>query len=482
MRRILWAMGLFFTLQAYPFQKDYVEKRLVVVVTSYNNALWVHKNLDSIFMQDYQNYRVIYIDDCSTDNTAQIVQRYIQEHGLEDSVIFIRNSSRCYKFKNIYNIYHSVDDWDIIVQVDGDDWLAHEKVFQEINEAYTKSDIWLTYGQFRESTGQIGYAQGVPSQVIQCGAFRQLGWRYMPLRTFYAWLFKQIKLEDFLADIVPGFEGKFFPLSDDVAFMFPMIEMARYHYKFFSDVLYIANRENPISAKKAYPSLMTCCYGEIVHKRPYQAIKVSIRNCAEDVQGFKTDCMIIVQSNWSNLSSLLNSMYKHVSGLNNIFVIGRGAYAELQQQFPAVHFLSSLDDDVSAEVKNMLNNLEDYVFFLSDNCKIERKIDCQQCIQYLEQTFADGFYLSLGYTNDLFSDESMSNEMPCQHICDDIYAWKYKHGESKKDLLKKGMENGLLRKEDLVKKLLNIKEDMLEDIVKSNKVGLFFHEPSVVVS
>ena len=56
-----------------------VEKPIVVVIPSYNNERWVENNLTSVFKQNYQNYRVIYVDDCSTDNTYKHVMELIEQ-------------------------------------------------------------------------------------------------------------------------------------------------------------------------------------------------------------------------------------------------------------------------------------------------------------------------------------------------------------------------------------------------------------------
>ena len=61
------------------------------------------------------------------------------------------------------------------------------------------------------------------------------------LRTFYAWLFKAIRLEDLC------YNGKFAIMTRDLAMMFPMIEMANGHFNYISDALYIYNENNPIS-------------------------------------------------------------------------------------------------------------------------------------------------------------------------------------------------------------------------------------------
>ena len=55
------------------------------------------------------------------------------------------------------------------------------------------------------------------------------------LRTFRAWLFKNIKREDL------EYNGEFFRVSADIAYMYPMLEMAGFHSYFISNVLYIYN-------------------------------------------------------------------------------------------------------------------------------------------------------------------------------------------------------------------------------------------------
>src|SRR5438105_4834711 len=72
--------------------KSDTKKLIVVVVPSYNNAEWYQNNLSSIFMQEYDNYRVIYLDDASEDGTADLVEEYIKTAGHADRVTLIRNT------------------------------------------------------------------------------------------------------------------------------------------------------------------------------------------------------------------------------------------------------------------------------------------------------------------------------------------------------------------------------------------------------
>ena len=47
-----------------------------VIVPNYNHAPYLRQRLDSIFNQTYQDFEVIILDDCSTDNSREIIEEY----------------------------------------------------------------------------------------------------------------------------------------------------------------------------------------------------------------------------------------------------------------------------------------------------------------------------------------------------------------------------------------------------------------------
>lgn len=234
-------------------------KHFVVVAASYNNKEWytcdVHKkwvgHLDSIFLQAYDNYHVIYIDDCSTDNTGKLVENYIKEKGMEDRVTLIKNARRYGAMENHYRAMHACKDGDVIVILDGDDAFASIDVLAYLNTIYSDGQTWLTYGQFIEyPLGTNGYCCPMPPDIVRNNAFRD--WTHNPshLRTFYAGLFNQIKREDLM------YEGEFLKMTADAAAMFPMIEMARNgHFQFIPLVLCIYNGDNSLNDHKISKTL-----------------------------------------------------------------------------------------------------------------------------------------------------------------------------------------------------------------------------------
>lgn len=55
--------------------------RFCIVTNSYNNAKsgLIYRNIDSILQQNYTNYHVVYTDDNSSDETGEIVKKYLAD-------------------------------------------------------------------------------------------------------------------------------------------------------------------------------------------------------------------------------------------------------------------------------------------------------------------------------------------------------------------------------------------------------------------
>lgn len=242
------------------------QKHIVIVTASYKNAECYQWNLDSVFNQDYDNWDLVYFDDNSSDDTANLVADYASQKGFSDKVILVANKNRCGAMENQYfAIRQLCAPTDIVIILDGDDRLAHSHVLSYINDVYADGTVWLTYGQYREHPrGTIGYCCPMPADIITRNAFREVPMPPSHLRTFYAGLFHKIKLEDLL------YEGKFFPMCADMAAMLPMIEMAADHFKFIPDILLDYNVANPLNDHKVSWDLQKKCDVVIRARSPYK--------------------------------------------------------------------------------------------------------------------------------------------------------------------------------------------------------------------
>jgi glycosyltransferase involved in cell wall biosynthesis len=244
MRVAVWILilNLLSCRQAFPAP---LEKTFVVVIPSYKQKDCFEKNLGSVLAQDYHNFRVIFIDDASPDGTAALVKEYLKENDPFNRVKLIQNKTRIGALGNVYKGVWLCKPYEIVVNLDGDDWLFDENVLKKLNHVYADPNVWVTYGQFvYYPCGSAGWAAEVPREIILQNAFREHPWTTTALRTFYAGLFHKIKREDLL------YQGKFFPMAADLAYMWPILEMAGEHSRFIPDVLYVYNIETAANDSK----------------------------------------------------------------------------------------------------------------------------------------------------------------------------------------------------------------------------------------
>lgn len=245
-----------------------VERPIAIVTVGFCNAYFYKWNLDSIYSQNYTNYRLVYTDDDSVDGTAELVPRYIKEKGQESRTTLILNEKRRGAMANIYNAVMSCDDNEIVIIVDADDALAHPNVLARINKEYANPNVWITYGQYQEHpSGARGFCCPMPKEIIKQNAYRKYPHLPSHLRTFYAKLFKKIKLEDLM------YEGEFVAMSCDSASMLPMMEMAGDRFKFIPDILYLYNACNSLSDHLMSQELQFKLNAVIRSRQPYQKLE-----------------------------------------------------------------------------------------------------------------------------------------------------------------------------------------------------------------
>ena len=66
--------------------------RISIAMTTYNGADYLLEQLESLRTQSLMADEVIIVDDCSTDNTVDLLNMYIQKYHL-DNWVLIKNSS-----------------------------------------------------------------------------------------------------------------------------------------------------------------------------------------------------------------------------------------------------------------------------------------------------------------------------------------------------------------------------------------------------
>lgn len=106
-----------------------------VVMATYNGSRFLEEQLDSIFIQSRQPDEVVFADDCSSDDTICILQRYIEEHQVQEKWRVKANPQNKGYAKNFIEAAMDADG-DLIFFADQDDiWdVDHIRIMADILE------------------------------------------------------------------------------------------------------------------------------------------------------------------------------------------------------------------------------------------------------------------------------------------------------------------------------------------------------------
>jgi len=219
----------------------------------YNVEKWVGTTIRSALAQTYSDFEAIVIDDMSTDSSYDVVHNLIRD---DPRFTLIKNEEKRYALENIIRGVKmlSPEDEDVIVTLDGDDWFANKDVLKTLKGVYEKKECFITYGTY------LTYPEGrrpwniteYSENVVSNADYRKDVWRASHLRTFKHKLWNKIREEDLLED-----DGQTRPAAWDLAFMFPMLEMAGPRSAYIEEILYIYNMSNPLNEEKVnHPNLL----------------------------------------------------------------------------------------------------------------------------------------------------------------------------------------------------------------------------------
>tara|TARA_R110000822_G_scaffold158484_1_gene298020 strand:+ start:750 stop:2423 length:1674 start_codon:yes stop_codon:yes gene_type:complete len=200
------------------------QNKFVILVTSYNDEDWVEYNLASILNQTYTNYKVMYYNDASKDNTSQKVFDIIGTNP--QFHIHNRNENKG-ALHSYLECLDTLDDEDILVCLSGDDWLFDDNVLENLNNFYNKNNVWMTYGKFYCWDGVSDITEGNPQNtpypnfVHEYKLYKRDVWRASHLRTFKGFLVKKLPKSTTISKL----DSNYFDHASDLAITFPCLEM-----------------------------------------------------------------------------------------------------------------------------------------------------------------------------------------------------------------------------------------------------------------
>ncbi|HEX2583136.1 MAG TPA: glycosyltransferase, partial [Chlamydiales bacterium] len=334
-------------------------KSFAIVLFAHNDAPWCERALRSIFAQDYDYFRVLFIDDGSRDDTYEKVKDFVVANQQEHRVILMRNETEMGVISSLYRIAGHCLDREVVVPLLLSDWLAGPGVLSSLNRAFQNPDVWITCGKtlhypsyefldLPEWNGKKIEKQGYSD--------------YEGLRAFYAALLKQLPLQNTAS--------KNFSLV-------PLLELAGGRVKNILEPLSFRNRVSPnsVHSHAAFAH----------HYAPLVAFpKNEIRSPEADVIVFSNDRPL-------QLFAVLESLQRYATGVRRISVVYRAsdkyasAYSQMKETFPDISF--------ALEGERLNKSLAEYVLLAKDELVLKEAVDLKACIEAMEKTHADHFFL-----------------------------------------------------------------------------------------
>jgi len=240
---------------------------IVIIIPFYNPGEFLEQCIATAVSQRYDNYKMIFIDDMSTDDSWDKLP-----HD-DDRAICIKNTVRKTALENIHDaIMNHCNEDSICVLLDGDDWFPNKKVLKYVDEQYKELDCWIMYGQASWTDGRRGFASAYTPE--EFANVRTIGFKVSHLRTFRAGLYQSIEKQDPDFSHLKDDEGNFYRWSYDTAMMFTIMEMAGHEKTKFNDtILYIYNRDNPISEDKVDQQAQWDVHKDVSNKTPMKQIE-----------------------------------------------------------------------------------------------------------------------------------------------------------------------------------------------------------------
>jgi glycosyltransferase involved in cell wall biosynthesis len=101
-----------------------------VIVLCYNQADIISRAVESVLNQTYRNLQLVLVDDCSKDNSKEVILDWYKKHP--DRIKYFFQPQNAGHPKNM-NTGYRLCDGELITFCDGDDWYYPEKVEKEVN-------------------------------------------------------------------------------------------------------------------------------------------------------------------------------------------------------------------------------------------------------------------------------------------------------------------------------------------------------------
>lgn len=221
--------------------------KFLIVVTGWNCQQYVKSCIESIAAQTYRNFKVVIVNDGSSDNTLPEIFKNI--HLLKELDVVLATSKHnvgtvCARDR----VIKAFDDYDVVAWLDMDDCLVCNALEKVAQAYHNRPETWLTYGNYVDIEWRSFFDEKTiqfPDEVHKNRSYRTDQWRFVHLRTFRKELYMKLSKED----LYPEYRT----IYPDANMLYCLLEMAgEQHISAIPELIYRYTHNNPLNVLNRY--------------------------------------------------------------------------------------------------------------------------------------------------------------------------------------------------------------------------------------
>jgi glycosyltransferase involved in cell wall biosynthesis len=136
----------------YQITKERLQKEpfVSILVPNYNHAEFLRQRLDSIYNQTHENFEVILMDDCSSDNSREILEEYYNKFPEKTRLVLNKKNSGGVFYQWEKGL--SIAKGELIWIAESDDWCT-SNFLEELTKSFNDEAVMLAYSQTKFMNG-----------------------------------------------------------------------------------------------------------------------------------------------------------------------------------------------------------------------------------------------------------------------------------------------------------------------------------------
>ena len=114
--------------------------KVSVVITSYNHEKYISQAIESVLMQKVDELEIIIGDDCSTDRTPEILDKYKKRYP--DKIVILKDDKNLGITKNLERCIKRTTGRFVAICEGDDYWIDDEKLQKQVDFLVSNKD-WV---------------------------------------------------------------------------------------------------------------------------------------------------------------------------------------------------------------------------------------------------------------------------------------------------------------------------------------------------